>query len=170
MEGVGELGKVGTGAGKGGGGPESVTEFLYCRDTAGPPLRGGDVGPDEKDGVGPGRLSGQGSKNVNRETASPWEGWAVGLPVPGRGDEGGRDRADLDINPPEAEHGRAIYCDVADSGPVKGGSKTARCTGPKAMVGADGDRLEGGQGKGGSNRRRSGRGGGAGIDGLGLGV
>ena len=92
------------------------------------------------------------------------------LPVPGRGDEGGGDRADSDIDPPEAEHGRTIYCDAADSGPVQGGSKTAGGTDPKEMVGADGNRLEGGQGKGGSNVRRSGGGGGAGFDGLGLGV
>ena len=88
------------------------------------------------------------------------------LTVPGGGNEGGGDRADLDIDPPEAEHVRAIYCDAADSGPVLGVSKTAGGTGPKEMVGADGDQLEGGQGKGGSNGRRSG---GAGVDGLGLG-
>ena len=40
------------------------------------------MGSNEKYGVGPGRLSGLGSKNVNRETASPWEGLAVDLPVP----------------------------------------------------------------------------------------
>ena len=65
------------------------------------------------------------------------------LPVPGGGNEGGGDRADLDIDPPEAEHGHAIYCDSADSGPVRGGSKTAGVTGPNEMVGADRDRLEG---------------------------
>ena len=43
-----ELGPFGAGAGKGGGGPESVTEFLYCRDTAGPPLRGRNVGSEKK--------------------------------------------------------------------------------------------------------------------------
>ena len=37
-------------------------------------------------------------------------------------------------------------------------------------MGADGDRLEGGQRKGGSNGRKSGIGGGAGVDGLGLGA
>ena len=94
---------------------------------------------DEKYGVGPGRLLGQGSKNVNGETTSPREGWVVVLPVPGGGDEGGGDRADSDINPPEAEHGCAIYCNAADSGPVRGGSKTAGCTGPNAVVGADRD-------------------------------
>ena len=91
---------IGLGTWKEGGGPESVTEFLHCRDTAVPPLRGGDVGPDKEDGVDPGRLSGQGSKNVNGETASTLEGWAVVLPVPGRGNEGGRDRADSDIDTP----------------------------------------------------------------------
>ena len=30
--------------GTGGGGPEGDTQFLYLRDTAGPPLRGGDMG------------------------------------------------------------------------------------------------------------------------------
>ena len=124
---------------QGGGGPENVTEFLHCRDTAGPPLRGGDVGSYEEDGVGPGRLSGQSCKKINGETASPWEGWVVVLPVPGRGNEGGGDRADLDIDPPEAENGRAIYCDAADSGPVRGGSKMAVGTGPKEMVGSEGD-------------------------------
>ena len=83
------------------------------------------MGSDEKDGVGPGRLSGQGSKNDNGETALPREGWGLVLPVTGGGDEGGGDRAELDIDPPEAEHGCEIYCDAADSGPVQGGSKTA---------------------------------------------
>ena len=88
------------------------------------------------------------------------------LTVPGRGDEGGGDCAYSDINTPEAEHGRAIYCDTDDSGPVRGGSKAAGGTGPKAMVGADRDRLEGGQGKVGSN----GRSGEANVDGLRLGA
>ena len=73
---------------------------------------------DKKYGVGPGRLPGQGSKNVNGETYFPREGWAVVLPGPGRDDEGGGYRADSDIDPPEVEYGRAIYYDAADSGPV----------------------------------------------------
>ena len=40
------------------------------------------------------------------------------LPVPGGGDGGGGDCADLDVDTSEAEHGRAIYCDAADSGPM----------------------------------------------------
>ena len=78
---------------------------------------------------------------VNRETASPGERWVMVLTVPGGGDEGGEDHVDLDVDPSEAEHDRAIYCDAADSGPMRGGSETAGGTGPKEMVGADGDRL-----------------------------
>ena len=53
-KGAEKLGMFGLGTWQGGGGPESVTEFLHCRDTAGPPLRGKDVGSYEKDVVGPG--------------------------------------------------------------------------------------------------------------------
>ena len=78
---------------------------------------------------------------------------------------------DSDVYPLEAEHGRAIYCNAADSGPMRGGSETAGGTGPNEMVGEDGDRLEDGQGKCGSKgRRQSGGGGGAGVNGLGLGA
>ena len=165
-KGKGDLGTFELGTGQGGGGPKSVTEFLHCRDTAGPLLRGGDVGPYEEDIVGPGRLPGQGCKEVKGETASPGEGWAMVLPVPGVSDEGGGDRADSDVDPSEAEHGRSIYCDATDSGPVRGGSKTAGGKGPNEMVGEDGDPLEGGQGKGGIKGRRSSGGGRAGVDGI----
>ena len=127
------------------------------------------MGPDKEDGVSPVRFSGQGCKASNRETASLGEGWAVVLLVPGGGDEGGGDGADPDVDPSEAEHDRAIYCDAANSGPLGGGGETAGDTGTKDMVGADKDRLEGGQVKGGSKgRRQSGGGGGAGVDGLGI--
>ena len=97
------------------------------------------MGPHVEYGVSPGRLPGRGRKKVNGETASPREVWAMVLPVSGGGDDGGGDRADSDVDPSEAEHGRTIYCDTADSGPVRGGSKTAGGTGPKEMMGADGD-------------------------------
>ena len=88
MEGVSELGMVGAGAGTGGGGPESVTEFLYCRDTAGPPLRGGVVGFDRENGICPGRLPGQGSQAADRMAAPSGERWKMVLPLPGRGSKG----------------------------------------------------------------------------------
>ena len=53
------------------------------------------------------------------------------LPVPGRGNGGGRDRLDSDVDHSEADHGRAIYCNAADSGPMRGGSETVGETGPK---------------------------------------
>ena len=72
--------------------------------------------PDAEYGVSPGRLPGQGCKVPNRESALPWEGWAVVLPIPGGSNEGGGGRADQDVDPSEAEYGRAIYCDATDSG------------------------------------------------------
>ena len=53
------------------------------------------------------------------------------LPLPGGGDEGDGDRADSDIDPSEAEHGRSIYCDAANSGPVRGSSNTAGARFPR---------------------------------------
>ena len=84
----------GAGDGKGGGRPESVTEFLYCRDTAGPPLRGGNMGPDEEDGVIPGCFLGQVCKASNGEATYPREGWVVVLPSPGGSTEGVGRRAE----------------------------------------------------------------------------
>ena len=55
-------------------------KFLYCHDTAGPPLRGGDLGPHQEDGVCPGRVSGQGSTAVDGTHATPWEGRKADLP------------------------------------------------------------------------------------------
>ena len=115
---MGELGEFGAGSGKGGGGPESVTEFLYCRDTAGLPLWGGNVGPDVEDGVSPGRLPGKGCKAPNREATLSWEGWSVVLPISDGSNEGGGGSADQYVDPSEAEYGRTIYCNATDSGPM----------------------------------------------------
>ena len=74
------------------------------------------------------------------------------LPFSDRSDEGGRDRSDSDVNPPEAEYVRAIYCDAADSGPVRKGQPTAGRTGSPAVVVTDGYWLEGSAREGGSSR------------------
>ena len=87
-------GTDGEGTGKGGGRPESVTDLLHRRDTAGTNLRGRDVGVDGKDGKVPGRLSGQGSAEAHRETASTQEIRGVVIPFTGRSNEGGGDRSD----------------------------------------------------------------------------
>ena len=97
------------------------------------------MGPHKEDGVSPRRLPGKICKAVNRDTASPVEVWAMLLPVLGAGEEGVGDREYSDLYPSEAEHGRAIYCDAANSGILRGGSETAGGTCPKEMVGADED-------------------------------
>ena len=71
-----------------------------------------------------------------------------GLPLPGGGSKGGGFREGQDIDPPETEYGRAIYCDKADSGDLRGGAETMGDTGPPEMVGTDGHLLEVGQGEG----------------------
>ena len=102
--------------GREGGGPEGVTQFLYCRDTAGPPLRGGDLGSYQKDGGCPERVPGQGSTAADGAHATPWEGREVTVPPHGGSYQGSGDSAGEDIGPPETEYGRAICCDAADSG------------------------------------------------------
>ena len=76
------------------------------------------MGSDKENGVSPGRLPGQGCKAANRAETSTREGWTVVLPIPGGSTEGGGRREDQDVDPPETEYGRAIYCDATDSGPV----------------------------------------------------
>ena len=133
-ESVGELGTVGNDTVTGGGGPESVMQFLYCRDTAGPPLRGGVAGPYQKDGICPGRLPGQGCTAFDRTAAPPEEGRKVVLPLPFGGSKGGGGREGQDICPPETEYGRAIYCDTTDSGDLRGGKAAAGDTCPTALM------------------------------------
>ena len=76
------------------------------------------MGIDGEDGKGPGHFPGQGRAEAHGETAAAWDRQYVVLPFTDGSDEGGRDRLDSDVYPPEAEYGRAIYCDAADSGPV----------------------------------------------------
>ena len=46
-------------------------------------------------------------------------------PLPGGGSKGGGGREDQDIGPPETEYGRAIYCNEANSGDLRGGGETS---------------------------------------------
>ena len=45
----------------------------------------------------------------------------------------------MDIYYTEAEYGRAIYCDAADSGPMRAGHSAARSVGVLEVVGAGGN-------------------------------
>ena len=73
------------------------------------------------------------------------------LPLPGGGSKGGGGCEGQDIGPPETEYGCAIYCDTTDSGTLRGGGEAAGDTSPTAVMGAVGNRLEVGEGEGGSN-------------------
>ena len=110
------MGEAGKYYGTVGGGPESVTQFLYCRDTAGPPLQGGYLGPHQEDGGFPERVPGQGSTAADGTHATSWEGRKVDVPPPGGSYQGSGDSESADIGSPETEYGRAIHCDATGSG------------------------------------------------------
>ena len=97
------------------------------------------MGTDGEDGKGPGQFSVQGRTEAHGEAAAARERRDLVLPFAGESYEGGRDRSDSDVNPPEAEYGRAIYCDAADSGPVQKGRQVARRAGSPEVVVTDGD-------------------------------
>ena len=107
---------------------------------------------DGKDVKDPGQFSVQVCVKAHGKAATAWERRDMVLPFAGGSEEGGRDRLDLDVNPPEAEYGHAIYCNAADSGPVQKGQPTAGRTGNQAVVGTYGDQLEGSTREGRSSR------------------
>ena len=116
-----------------------VTNTLHRRDTGSSSLRVGNMGSDEEDGKGPGQFSFQGRAEDHGEAAVAQEGRDLVLPFVGGSNEGGRDFPDTDVNPPEVEYGRAIYCDAADSEPVRKFHQAARRAGILVVVGTDRD-------------------------------
>ena len=103
------------------------------------------MGTYQKYGVCSGRLPGQGSTAFDRTTTPPGEGWKVVLPPPGGCSQGRGGREGQDIGPPETEYGRAIHCNTTGSGTLQGGVAAEGDTGPIAVVGAVGNRLESGE-------------------------
>ena len=97
------------------------------------------MGTDSEDGEGPIQLSVKGRTEDHGESAAAREGRAMVLPLFDGSNEGDRDGSDTDVNPPEAEGGRAIYCNADDYGPVRKGHPEARCAGSQAVVITDGD-------------------------------
>ena len=71
------------------------------------------------------------------------EGRELGIPAVGGNNEGYGNGGDKDINSPEAEYGRTIYCDAANSRPTQAGHLEARRAGVTAVVGTDGNIPEG---------------------------
>ena len=78
------------------------------------------------------------------------------MPPPGGGSQGGRGRESQDIGPPETEYSRGIHCNLTDSEALQGRGAAVGDTGPTAMVGVIGYRLEAGKGKGGKSNDNSG--------------
>ena len=107
------------GARQGGCGLKGVKGVLYRRDTGCFALWVGDVGSDGEDGEEPGQFSVHGRAEDLGEAATAREGQELLLPFVGVSNEGDRDGLNTDVNPPEAEYGSAIYCDVANSGPMQ---------------------------------------------------
>ena len=71
-----------------------------------------------EDGEGPMQLLIQGREEDHWEAAAETDGRELGLPASGGGTGGSRARGDDEVGNKEAEHGRAIYCDTTDSGPL----------------------------------------------------
>ena len=44
--------------------------------------------------------------------------WELGIPIIGGGNDGNMILGDRDIHHEEVEHGRAVYCDATDYGPL----------------------------------------------------
>ena len=107
---------------------------LHRRDTGCFALWVGDIGADGEDGEGFGHFLVQSCAEYHGEATAAREGRDLVLPFVGGRNEGDRDGSDTDINPPEAEYGRAIYCDAADYGPVQKGHPASRRTGSSAVV------------------------------------
>ena len=64
------------------------------------------MGIDGEEGIGPGHFSVLGRAGALGEAAAARDRRDVVLLITGGSGEGGRDRSDSDVNPPEAEYGR----------------------------------------------------------------
>ena len=143
---------------QGGSRPKGVAGFLHCSDPGGLALWVGDVGVNVTYEEGPGHFPVHGCKEDRRETAAAKEGQDLDIPTAGSNNEGDGNDGDKEFNSLEAEHGRAIHWDAADSGPVRTGHPAARRAGDLAVVGTDGDKFEGSVREGGSSRGGTGNG------------
>ena len=76
------------------------------------------MGTDPEDREGPGKISLQGREEAHWEASAAEYGWDMGLLASGGGTGGSGDRGYTEVGNKEAEHGRAIYCDATDSGPM----------------------------------------------------
>ena len=117
-KGAEELGMVEKDPGIGGGQPEDVRDAFQGVSIGDVALPVRDVGDDPPHGTGPGKFSTQGSAADQGETAEETGGRGLGTSTAGGSNEVGRLRGDWGLYPKEEEHGRAIYCNATNSGPL----------------------------------------------------
>ena len=102
----------------GGGRSEWVRNFLQGGGTVGVAVWGGDVGPHSEDGAGPGQFPIQVRKEDHREASAATSRWEMRIPASDGGTGGIGVIRDKEVGHKEAEHGRALYCNATNSGPL----------------------------------------------------
>ena len=108
------------------------------------------MGPNPEDGEGPGHFSVQGREEDHWEETVAKKIRELGIPTAGGDKERSGNGGDTEIHHTEAEYGRAIYYDAANSVPIRAGHPVARSTGVSEAVGLVRDRPGGSVKTGGS--------------------
>ena len=76
------------------------------------------MGTHPEDRAGPGYLPAHGCATNHREETKETGGWELGVTAIGGGNGVNGLRGDHKVCHEEAEHGRVIYCDANNSGPL----------------------------------------------------
>ena len=76
------------------------------------------MGANPQYGAGPWWFPTQGRVTARREEAEETGGWESVITTIGGGNVGIRLRGDREIHKKEEEHGRTVYCDATNSGPL----------------------------------------------------
>ena len=74
--------------------------------------------PGREDGLGPEYFPTQGSATDHREEAKETGGWEFGVPIIVGINGGRRLQGDQNINHKETKHGRTVYCNATNYGPL----------------------------------------------------
>ena len=101
------------------------------------------MGPNSADGEVPGQFLVKGCEEDHWEETAEKEGRELVLPTSVGGTERGRNGGDTDVYYMESEYGCAIYCDAANSRPMRAGHPAARSAGVSEVVGAGKNRPGG---------------------------
>ena len=83
----------------------------------------------------PDRFSSQGCTADHIETYGETGGGGIVIPTTGDSNVGGELRGDRGLHPKNPEHGRAIYCDATNSGPLREVGEEARSLGLLEVAG-----------------------------------